>query len=215
MKYFKTDGIRGEAYTELTLDLAYKIGLYFSNIKKQVVIGIDTRESSPEIAYAIYKGITNKENVIYAGVIPTPGLMYYSMIHNCFGIMVTASHNLYKDNGIKIIENGAKISKELMYDIEFFIEENTKIEYKEEFKNDLTIDKNAVNEYIEFIKDRKGNTNFNVLFDGANGAYSYILKELFDYDDLINCTPNGKNINLNCGSTDVSDLIHQLKVRKK
>ena len=215
MKYFKTDGIRGEAYTELTLDLAYKIGLFFSNIKKQVVIGVDTRESSPEIAHAIYKGIGNKTKVIYAGIIPTPGLMYYSLNHDCFAIMVTASHNLYKDNGIKIVENGAKISKELMSDIEFFIDENINIEYKEEFKEDLITDKTVVNEYIDFIKGRIGNNRIDVLFDGANGAYSYILKELFDYDNLINCSPNGKNINLNCGSTDVSDLIHQLKLRKK
>lgn len=214
MKYFKTDGIRGEAYTELTLDLAYKIGLYFNKTKKRVALGVDTRESSPEIAYAIYKGLKEKVDAHYAGIIPTPGLMYYSMKNECIGIMITASHNLYKDNGIKIFDCGKKISKEIMEEIEYFIDKNETVKYKEEYYfGDLEIDKNIVDEYVSFLKERLKGITKKVLFDGANGAFSYILKELFDYDNLINCSPNGKNINLNCGSTDVTGLIHELKLR--
>ena len=112
MKYFKTDGIRGEAYTYVTLDLAYKIGLFFSNSDKEIVIGIDPRESSPHLAHALIKGLKNHKNVSYAGVIPTPGLMYYSLVNSTIGIMITASHNEYKDNGIKIFLDGIKINKE-------------------------------------------------------------------------------------------------------
>ena len=70
MKYFRTDGIRGEAYTELSLTLAYQIGLFFKNSEKKIVIGMDTRESSPDIAMAIYEGLKGCKDVSFAGVIP-------------------------------------------------------------------------------------------------------------------------------------------------
>ena len=117
VKYFRTDGIRGEAYTELTLQLSYLIGLFFKSYKKTLVIGMDTRVSSPDIAQAIYDGLEGHQDVRFAGVIPTPGLMYYSLENNCVGIMITASHNPYKDNGIKIIEDGHKISSLNSFDI--------------------------------------------------------------------------------------------------
>ena len=122
MKYFRTDGIRGEAYTELTLTLAYLIGLFFRNSEKKVVIGMDTRESSPVIASAIYDGLNGCKDISFAGVIPTPGLMYYTLVNNCIGIMITASHNPYKDNGIKIVDSGYKITKDFSQEIEKFIE---------------------------------------------------------------------------------------------
>lgn len=214
MKYFKTDGIRGEAYSEVTLSLAYLLGMFFANSDKSVVIGIDTRESSPEIANAVYNGVKKNKKTKYAGVIPTPGLMYYSLTNNCIGIMVTASHNLYKDNGIKVFEDGKKINKETVKQIESFIDKNADIVYKDEFLNDLLIDEGIISEYKKFIKKRITKESQNVIFDGANGAFSYLLKELFDNKNLINCEPNGKNINLDCGSNHVSNLINQVKNRK-
>ena len=83
MKYFRTDGIRGEAYTEVTLQLAYLIGLFFKDNEKPIVIGMDTRASSPDIAHAIYEGLKGHKDIRFAGVIPTPGLMYYTLENDC------------------------------------------------------------------------------------------------------------------------------------
>ena len=213
MKYFRTDGIRGEAYSEVTLSLAYLIGLFYKDSEKQVVVGMDTRASSPDIAKAILSGLEGNKNVSFAGVIPTPGLMYYTLKKDCIGIMITASHNPYKDNGIKIIESGYKITKNKCEEIERFIEENKCVKYIENEKM-YDIDYSVKNLYLDFLKERIIKTNLRIIFDGANGAYSYILKELFKQNEIINCEPNGENINFKCGSTDLSTLIHELKVRK-
>ena len=215
MKYFKTDGIRGEAYTEVTLSLAYKIGLFFSVVDTPIVVGMDTRESSPEISLAIIRGLKNHKNVTFAGVIPTPGLMYYSLINNTIGIMVTASHNGYKDNGIKVFENGEKISKEHIRQIEIFIDRNQDKIYKEVFDSEeLFVDEKIKESYLEFLSSKLSNIKTDVIFDGANGAYSDILKQLFNSNSLINCSPNGKNINLDCGSQSPSKLINYVKNKK-
>lgn len=215
MKYFKTDGIRGEAYTEVTLSIAYQIGLFFSEIDKPIVIGMDTRESSPEISYAIIQGLKNHPNVKFAGVIPTPGLMYYSLVNKTIGIMITASHNQYKDNGIKIFEDGIKINKEYIKQIEYFIENNEDIVYKEIFnEKELNIDEKIIDFYLNLVDEKKPKNINNIIFDGANGAYSKILKQICNPYNLINCEPNGKNINLNCGSTDLSMLINTVKNKK-
>ena len=213
LKYFRTDGIRGEAYTEVTLDLAYLIGLFFKDCEKRIVIGMDTRASSPDIALAIYEGLNGHNDVRFAGVIPTPGLMYYSLQNDCIAIMVTASHNPYKDNGIKVIDSGHKITKALSEEIEKFIESNQNIKYVKQNVN-MPIDYSVTKLYLDFLQSRIIENDLKIIFDGANGAYSYILKELFEENEIVNCNPNGQNINYKCGSTDLSSLIHELKVRK-
>ena len=213
LKYFRTDGIRGEAYTDVSLDLAYIIGLYFKDTEKPIVIGMDTRESSPDLALALCNGLKGHKDVRFAGVIPTPGLMYYSLENNTIAIMITASHNPYKDNGIKVIDSGHKINKTLANEIEKFIELNKNIKYKKEITS-LDIDYSIVEAYLKFLKSRMIENDLKIIFDGANGAYSYILKELFDENEIMNCNPNGQNINYKCGSTELSSLIHELKVRK-
>ena len=213
VKYFRTDGIRGEAYTELTLQLSYLIGLFFKDSDKMIVIGMDTRASSPDIARAIFAGLEGHKNVKFAGVIPTPGLMYYTLQHECIGIMITASHNPFKDNGIKIIEDGYKIGKDLCEEIERFIELNKDVVYIEN-KIEMKIDDDISHEYEAYLKNRMIDNKLKIIFDGANGAYSFILKKLFSEYEIINCEPNGENINYKCGSTDLSSLIHELKVRK-
>ena len=213
MKYFRTDGIRGEAYSEVTLQLAYIIGMFFKDSEKSVVIGMDTRASSPDLAEALYKGLKGHKDVRFAGVISTPGLMYYSLVNNCIAIMITASHNPYKDNGIKIIDNGHKITKSFTDEIEKFIDLNKDVFFVSDNER-LEIDYSIINSYITFLKSRMVENDLKVLYDGANGACSYILKELFSSNEIINCDPNGTNINDKCGSTDLSSLIHELKVRK-
>ena len=214
MKYFRTDGIRGEAYTEVTLQLAYLIGNFFKDSDKPIVIGMDTRASSPDLAQALYEGLKGHKDIRFAGVIPTPGLMYYSLKNETIAIMITASHNPYKDNGIKVICDGYKITKKLSEEIELFIEQNKNVSFNNISNEKIDIDYSVNKTYIEFLKSRMIENDLKVLFDGANGAYSYILKELFDEKQIINCNPDGININQNCGSTDLSSLIHELKVRK-
>ncbi len=213
MKYFRTDGIRGEAYTELTLSLSYLIGLFFKTSEKRVVIGMDPRESSLDISYAISEGLKGHKDVRFAGVISTPGLMYYTLENNCIGIMVTASHNMYKDNGIKIVDSGKKITKDLSEEIEKFIDLKKDIVFNIEGKANIDIDYSVVKSYLTFLKGKLIKNDLKILYDGANGACSYILKELFSENEIINCEPNGKNINEKCGSTDLSSLIKELKVR--
>lgn len=213
MKYFKTDGIRGEAYSIVTLDLCHLIGLFFSKSDKKIIIGIDTRESSPYLAHAVICGLKNHKDVMYAGVIPTSGLMYYSLVNKTIAIMITASHNQYKDNGIKVIIDGKKISKDLANEIEMFIEKNIDVVYKEKFNElNLVVENEIVDSYVEFIKKRMPTFSYNIIFDGANGALSPILKQLYSDKYLINCEPNGKNINFECGSTSPANLIKQVKL---
>lgn len=214
LKYFRTDGIRGEAYTEVTLKLAYIIGLFFNKCEKTIVIGMDTRESSPNFAKAISKGLKGCKDVRFAGVIPTPGLMYYSLQNECIGIMITASHNIFKDNGIKVIDSGKKITKEYSEEIERFIEEKKDIDFIFNEQTQLQIDYSIGKLYTEFLQKLVVKHDLKILFDAANGAYSYILKELVPENTIINNNPNGKNINEKCGSTNLSSLIHELKVRK-
>ena len=95
MKYFGTDGIRGKAYSELTLDLAYKVGEALSLLNnRKLVIGMDTRESSSKIADSLISGALSVGiDVINLNVIPTPALILESYYRKCIGVMITASHN--------------------------------------------------------------------------------------------------------------------------
>ena len=124
MKYFGTDGIRGVAYKELSVDLAYKVGesLGLFNIDK-LVIGIDTRESSRALADSLIKGALKVGiNVFDLGVIPTPGLILESYYRKSLGVIITASHNPYTDNGIKIVKFGYKIDDRDKQIIEDYID---------------------------------------------------------------------------------------------
>ena len=114
MKYFGTDGIRGIPNKSLNNELVYKIGrsLKILNCNK-VYIATDTRNSKDMLVSSFASGCMSVGiNVYYLGVLPTPGLMYYSMIKNGIGVMITASHNPYFYNGIKIVKNGRKLSNE-------------------------------------------------------------------------------------------------------
>ncbi|MDZ4196956.1 MAG: hypothetical protein U1C51_06930, partial [Candidatus Izemoplasmatales bacterium] len=123
--YFGTDGIRGEADTFLTVELAYKVGYSLSKLSvKQVMIGQDTRESSPRLEQAIKKGALDAGiNVLSLGVVPTPVLAYMSQEHQCFGVMITASHTPFQDNGIKIFRYWKKLFLEEEAILEAFLHE--------------------------------------------------------------------------------------------
>ncbi|MFW5847704.1 MAG: phosphoglucosamine mutase [bacterium] len=213
MKYFGTDGIRDKAKTLLSKNIGYYVGLSFARFKKDnnnIFIAMDTRESGEEIAQQIIKGLTEVGFDVYnIGVYPTPVLAFLTEYKNTQGVMITASHNPYIDNGIKIFDSGKKLSNktelliEEVIDKEFSVKTTSSkgkvIEYKSVMKNYLSLYDNILEK-----------TDLKICLDLANGAAVSTAKEIFLMitDDLhiISDKPNGKNINKNCGSTDLSKL---------
>ena len=124
-KYFGTDGIRGVAFEKLTAELAFKVGLAIGKVvkPKQLVIGTDTRQSNNMLAYSLASGAMSQGvEVLFAGVVSTPMIAYYSEMHQIIGVMITASHNPYYDNGIKIFDKGFKTLDALELQLEHSID---------------------------------------------------------------------------------------------
>jgi len=223
-KYFGTDGIRGEfGEYPYTRNFFRVLGAsisktFFSeeNKNNSVIIGSDTRESSDEIINLLAEGLQSVDcKIDTAGVVPTPAIAHFTKEKNyTIGIMVSASHNLYYDNGIKIFNTlGHKIS----IDKENLIEDYIETLKDNEFKNNNTILNNVSieikNEYIKFcLKQSKkfSTNNINVTLDLANGSNYQIAEKVFEEFGFnifaYNNEPNGKNINKNCGSTSINNL---------
>lgn len=221
-KYFGTDGFRGEANLGLTVDHAFRIGrfigvYYGGEHKCRVVIGKDTRRSSYMYEAALTAGLTASGADVYLlHVTTTPSVSYITRIDDfdC-GIMISASHNPYYDNGIKLLNsNGEKMEEEVLSKIEQYLDgEIGELPYATRAEIGRTVDYSAGrNRYIGYLislathsyKGRK------VGLDCANGSTWSIAKSVFDAlgadTYVINNTPNGLNINLNCGSTHIEQL---------
>jgi len=215
-KYFGTDGIRGKAFEKLNSELAYKLGQGISYVFKPdtVVIGMDTRASSPMLAYSIANGLQAKGvNVLFAGVVSTPMIAYYSLVKNMIGIMITASHNPYTDNGIKIFKNGYKTYEEDELKIEAFIDHG-QLTFGSFGR--LILSDDIEKEYLKIYKQFNDfKSNLKVIADAANGANHLIADKLLNHytNDLalINIDPDGYNINHHCGSTYLNDLPDMVK----
>ncbi len=221
-KYFGTDGFRGEANVNLTVEHAYQVGRYLGwyysqNHKARVVIGKDTRRSSYMFEYALVAGLTASGADVYLlHVTTTPSVSYIvrSEGFDC-GIMISASHNPYYDNGIKVINGlGHKLEAEVETLIERYIDGLTDpIPYatKENIgkASDYSMGRNRYIGYLMSIPTRAFK-NVKVGLDCANGASSAIAKAVFDAlgakTYVINNTPDGTNINTNCGSTHIEVL---------
>ena len=232
MKYFGTDGFRGEANQDLTLYHAIKIGrflgYYFNKDKNgtgKIVIGKDTRRSSYMFEDALSAGITSSGSDAYLlHVTTTPSVSYVvrSEDFDC-GVMITASHNPYHDNGIKIINSdGGKMDDEFLEKLEAYIDSDIKdIDLKIGEEIGRTHDFiGGRNRYIAFLiqtvsKSFKGKK---VGLDCANGAASSIVKSVYDAlgaeTFVINNNPNGFNINVDCGSTHIEVLQKYVKENK-
>lgn len=206
MKYFGTDGIRGIPNKSLNNELVYKIGrsLKILNCNK-VYIATDTRNSKDMLVSSFASGCMSVGiNVYYLGVLPTPGLMYYSMIKNGIGVMITASHNPYFYNGIKIVKNGRKLSNEEEINIEKSIENSV------DFSNligEFFIVENAYKEYINHLLSNTNYYNYKLCIDCANGATYKVAQDVFYRVNKSNkfyaITPDGFNINEGVGSTNI------------
>lgn len=223
-KYFGTDGFRGEANIDLTVEHAYKVGRYLgwffkegTNKRPQIVIGKDTRISSYMFEYALVAGLTaSGADVLLMHVTTTPSVSYIvrSDGFDC-GIMISASHNPFYDNGIKVLDHyGHKMNSDVEDKIEAYIDgEIGEIPFatKDEIgrASDYSMGRNRYIGYLMSIPTRAFK-DFRVGLDCANGASSAIAKAVFDAlgakTYVINNQPDGTNINNNCGSTHIERL---------
>ena len=217
MKYFGTDGIRGIPNEKLTIDLVTKLSSALKVLgNKDIVLATDTRLSKDMLSSAITAGsLAAGLNVHFVGVIPTPALIYYSYIHKFTGVMITASHNPYTDNGIKVLKNGFKLSEEDELAVENLIDNP---EEKDNQIGKYLIEENAKEEYLSFIKKHIIKSNKKIVIDCANGATFETAPEIFKNitNDLIVLanTPDGYNINNKCGSTHL-EMLKETVVNEK
>ena len=228
-KYFGTDGFRGEAGITLTADHAYKVGRflgwYYNALRERngdtdparIVIGKDTRRSSYMFEYSLVAGLTASGADAYLlHVTTTPSVAYIARVDDfdC-GIMISASHNPFYDNGIKVINGqGHKLEAEVEEKIEAYIDGKTE-ERPLATREDIgrTIDFAAGrNRYIGYLISlpTRSFKNIRVGLDCSNGSSSAIAKSVFDAlgakTYVINNEPDGTNINTNCGSTHIEVL---------
>lgn len=224
-KYFGTDGFRGEANRDLTYEHAVKIGRFLgcyygvkNNKKCKIVIGKDTRRSSYMFEYALVAGLTASGADVYLmHVTTTPSVSYVTRVDgfDC-GIMISASHNPYYDNGIKLINNkGEKMDEETILEIEAYLDgltEEVPMAHKDSIG--CTVDYVAGrNRYIGYLISlaTRSYKNVKVGLDCSNGSAWQIAKSVFDAlgakTYVINAEPDGLNINMNCGSTHIEVLM--------
>lgn len=230
-KYFGTDGFRGEANVDLTVEHAYKVGRFIgyyygknpkSGSKCRVVIGKDTRLSSYMFEYSLVAGLTASGADVYLlHVTTTPSVSYVVRTEDfdC-GIMISASHNPFYDNGIKILNgNGEKLEDKVTNLIEDYIDGViTDIPLaKREFigkTQDYSAGRNRYIGYLISIATRSFK-NVKVALDCSNGSAFTIAKNVFDSlgadTFVINNNPNGLNINKDCGSTHIEKLCDYVK----
>ena len=221
-KYFGTDGIRGEANRELTVAIAMKLGYALAYYLKKknpdkkkidVVIGSDTRISGYMLRSALMAGLSSMGvHITYVGVLPTPGIAYLTQVKSAdAGIMISASHNPAKDNGIKIFRsNGTKLPDETELELEILMENYEEIS-KECVAGDkvgkvLMEDDNYFLYRDYLLSTVKGDfSGMKIILDSANGAAFKLARSIFSRLGAeivsINDLPNGTNINVKCGST--------------
>ena len=225
-RLFGTDGVRGEANTELPPELAYKMGraatIYFgqhSEGRPQILIGRDTRVSGEMLEAALVAGICSAGgNAILAGVVPTPAVAYLARkLHAAAGIVISASHNPFHDNGIKFFGgDGYKLPDKVEDEIEKIIRD---LEGGENFSRPtgegvghIEYRQNLLEDYISFVMSTTSERfdGMKIVLDCANGAaykaMPTVLERLGAELILIGDKPNGININDHCGSTHMENL---------
>jgi len=235
-KYFGTDGFRGEANVDLTSFHAYQIGRFLGWLysqkkdgkKARIVIGKDTRRSSYMLEYALSSGVTSSGADVYMlHVTTTPSVSYITRVDDfdC-GIMVTASHNPFVDNGIKIVNRyGEKLDENTISLIEDYlngnfgnlgIEQDVPFATKENI-GEIIDYSSGRNRYIAYLISLVSFSfkDLRIGLDCANGASWMIANAVFNAlgakTELIGVNPNGLNINKECGSTNIENLCKLVK----
>jgi len=232
MKYFGTDGIRGQVNSKnINGDMFFKFGLatgkYFTNLKKKkqtAIIAKDTRLSGYALEPALVSGLASAGMHVYTlGPLPTNGLAMLTKSMNAnLGIMITASHNLFYDNGLKLFgPDGLKLSDKIQKKIEHLIDSNVQHHLsKPKLLGRVKRLETGTDEYIKILKKKIPKNlrlkNIKIVLDCANGAgyksAPKLLRQLGAKLTIIGNKPNGFNINKNCGSTYPNKL--QKFVRK-
>ncbi len=226
MKLFGTDGVRGEAGTFLSAQLAMRVamaaGIYFKDHAKtkKILVGKDTRKSGYMIENAIVSGLTAVGyDVIQVGPMPTPAIAFLTEDMRCdAGIMISASHNPFEDNGIKFFDaHGNKLSEEIEGQIEAIAIDEEKLQFAQVTGKEIGAAKridDVVGRYIVQLKNSFSRDltlqGIRVVLDAANGAgYKVgptVLEELGAEVIVLHDKPNGFNINEGCGALHTKDL---------
>lgn len=232
-KYFGTDGVRGQANSELTPELAFKLGRYGGHVLKEhapeiekplVLVARDTRISGQLLEHALVAGLLSVGiEVLQLGVITTPGVAYLTRIQGAVaGVMISASHNPAEDNGIKFFgADGFKLSDDQELEIEAYLDQEEDNLPRPSSNGLGTVDEynEGILKYIQYLQTTISNdlSGLTVCLDGANGAASPIVNRLFaDLETdfyTMGTKPNGININDGVGSTHPEQL--QEFVREK
>ena len=223
MKYFGTDGFRGRANEGLNVDHAYKIGRFIGWYygakqarKTRIIIGKDTRRSSYMFESALVSGlVASGADAYMLHVIPTPGVSY-EVVDGGFdcGVMITASHNPFTDNGIKLVnKEGYKMDEDVLEQVESYIDGEFDVPLATGDAIGRTVDyMQGRNRYISSLIASCGFSlqGLKIGLDCANGAASSVARPVFDAlgaeTHVINNAPNGLNINVDCGSTHIDQL---------
>ena len=223
MKYFGTDGFRGRANEGLNVDHAYKIGRFIGwyygakqSRKARIIIGKDTRRSSYMFESALVSGlVASGADAYMLHVIPTPGVSY-EVVDGGFdcGVMITASHNPFTDNGIKLVnKDGYKMDEDVLEQVEAYIDSEFDVPLATGDAIGRTVDyMQGRNRYISSLIASCGFSlkGLKIGLDCANGAASSVARPVFDAlgaeTHVINNAPNGLNINVDCGSTHIDQL---------
>ena len=228
MKYFGTDGFRGKSNDVLCVEHALKIGQFLGwyfgarvGKKAKCVIGKDTRQSSYMYEYGLSAGLTSTGADVYLmHVTTTPSVSYITRIDDFdFGIMITASHNPYYDNGIKIIDkDGYKMDEAVLEQVEEYIDGLIDVPMASSESIGRCLDYiQGRNRYISYLSSIPVNSfrGYKVGLDCSNGSSFTIAKTVFDMlgadTSVINNTPDGTNINRDCGSTHIEHLAQYVK----
>lgn len=223
MKYFGTDGFRGRANEGLNVDHAYKIGRFIGWYygakqarKARIIIGKDTRRSSYMFESALVSGlVASGADAYMLHVIPTPGVSF-EVVDGAFdcGVMITASHNPFTDNGIKLVnKEGYKMDEDVLEQVEAYIDGEFDVPLATGDAIGCTVDyMQGRNRYISSLIASCGFSlqGLKIGLDCANGAASSVARPVFDAlgaeTHVINNAPNGLNINVDCGSTHIDQL---------
>ena len=215
-QYFGTDGIRGIPNKTLNEDLVSKI---FSSVEKElspvsVAVILDTRSSSLELLGWICNGLSENVQVVNYGVLPSGSMpILLKKFEHDLGVIISASHNPSEYNGIKLINDvGSKLSDEVEINIENNLQ-TISLPEKTSISKSSTEGYDAYLEYLESLIDFDL-SSFNILFDTANGSSYKIIEDLFQSTKskfkIIANTPDGQNINSNCGATHLDNLVSNL-----
>jgi phosphoglucosamine mutase len=215
---FGTDGIRGRASDEITLELAYRLGRGVASVfSVPVFVGYDTRESSPALAAAVLAGLRDGGATgVNLGYFTTPGVAVIAQQRGGAGVVVSASHNPYYDNGLKVLGvGGAKLDHATEAAVESALnvaEGPASLHF-----DDVAIDDAAEEEYVKHLRELAPTdlSSLSIVVDCANGAASHVAHELFVTTGakllMVHDQPDGRNINEASGSTHVESLVDAVR----